>query len=115
MGAGAVIVGAGMAGVSAAFALRGAGYGDSITTVADEPHAPYERPPLSKAALHAGGAHPPALRAVADYEAAGITLIPALRAVRLNPDARELDLSDGRALLYDRLLLATGERCPPRR
>lgn len=108
MGAGAVIVGAGMAGVSAAFALRGAGYGDSITTVADEPHAPYERPPLSKAALHADGAHPPALRAVADYEAAGITLIPALRAVRLNPDARELDLSDGRALLYDRLLLATG-------
>lgn len=108
MGAGAVIVGTGFAGVSAAFAMRAAGYYDSITIVGDEPHVPYERPPLSKAVLHADDKYPPELRPAADYEAAGITLVREVSAVGLDPLSHDVELSDGRSLLYDNLLLATG-------
>jgi NADPH-dependent 2,4-dienoyl-CoA reductase/sulfur reductase-like enzyme len=49
-----VIVGAGLGGLRAAEALRGAGYDGHLVIVGDEPHLPYNRPPLSKDAL-AGG------------------------------------------------------------
>ena len=49
-----VIVGAGLGGLRAAEALRGAGYDGHLVIVGDEPHLPYNRPPLSKEAL-AGG------------------------------------------------------------
>lgn len=52
MSAGAiVIVGAGQAGGWAAATLRGRGYRGRIVLLGDEPHPPYERPPLSKAVL----------------------------------------------------------------
>ena len=47
-GAGMVIVGAGECGARAALALRENGYQGPVTLVGDEPHQPYERPPLSK-------------------------------------------------------------------
>ena len=50
--AGMVIVGAGECGARAAFALRENGYQGPVTLVGDEVHLPYERPPLSKEALH---------------------------------------------------------------
>lgn len=43
-----VIVGASLAGLRAAEALREEGFTGSLTVVGDEPHAPYDRPPLSK-------------------------------------------------------------------
>ena len=43
-----VILGAGLAGASAAVALRDHGYDGTITLVGQEPHPPYHRPPLSK-------------------------------------------------------------------
>jgi NADPH-dependent 2,4-dienoyl-CoA reductase/sulfur reductase-like enzyme len=46
-----VVVGAGLGGLRAAEGLRAAGYTDEIVVVGDEPHAPYNRPPLSKEAL----------------------------------------------------------------
>ena len=46
-----VIVGAGEAGGRAALELRKAGYGGRLTLIGEETHAPYERPPLSKAAI----------------------------------------------------------------
>jgi 3-phenylpropionate/trans-cinnamate dioxygenase ferredoxin reductase component len=46
--AGVVIVGAGECGVRAAFALREEGFEGPVTLIGDEPHLPYERPPLSK-------------------------------------------------------------------
>ena len=49
-----VIVGAGLGGLRAAEALRGAGYDGHLVVIGDEPHLPYNRPPLSKEAL-AGG------------------------------------------------------------
>ena len=56
---GMVIVGAGEAGARAALGLREAGYGGPVTLIGEEPHAPYERPPLSKAAMTSGGARAP--------------------------------------------------------
>ena len=50
--AGMVIVGAGECGARAAFALRENGYQGPVTLVGEEVHLPYERPPLSKEALH---------------------------------------------------------------
>ncbi|CAM5719533.1 3-phenylpropionate/cinnamic acid dioxygenase ferredoxin--NAD(+) reductase component [Streptomyces californicus] len=46
-----VIVGAGMAGVQSAVALRQAGFAGPVTLIGAEPHQPYDRPPLSKAVL----------------------------------------------------------------
>src|SRR4051794_41965136 len=46
-----VVVGAGMAGLRTAEALRAQGYAAEIVVLGDEPHAPYNRPPLSKEAL----------------------------------------------------------------
>jgi len=57
MSAGMVIVGAGECGARAAFALRELGYEGPVTLVGEEPHHPYERPPLSKDIL-AGDATP---------------------------------------------------------
>ena len=50
-GSGVVVVGASQAGFRAAEALREGGYGGPITMVGDEPHRPYDRPPLSKQVL----------------------------------------------------------------
>jgi Pyridine nucleotide-disulphide oxidoreductase len=46
-----VIVGASLAGLRAAEALRAEGFTGRLTLVGDEPHEPYDRPPLSKAVL----------------------------------------------------------------
>lgn len=111
--AGAVIVGAGIAGTAAAFALREAGFAGGITLIGDEDTPPYERPPLSKAVLTGAVEASPALRSEADYAAAGIELVTDMAVRRLHPAANEVELSDGSACGYDRLLLATGAE--PRR
>jgi NADPH-dependent 2,4-dienoyl-CoA reductase/sulfur reductase-like enzyme len=46
-----VVVGASLAGVSAAEELRARGFAGELTLVGSEPHPPYTRPPLSKDAL----------------------------------------------------------------
>ena len=46
-----VIVGASLAGLRGAEALRNAGFGGRLTVIGDEPHEPYDRPPLSKQVL----------------------------------------------------------------
>ena len=57
--AGMVIIGAGECGARAALALREHGYQGAVTLVGDEPHHPYERPPLSKDVLSLDDAPPP--------------------------------------------------------
>ena len=56
---GMIIIGAGETGARAAFTLREQGWTGSITLIGSEVHAPYERPPLSKAALTDDGAPSP--------------------------------------------------------
>ena len=46
-----VIVGAGQAGAQVAISLRQLGFAGEIVLLGEEPHLPYQRPPLSKAYL----------------------------------------------------------------
>lgn len=111
---GMVIVGAGECGARAAMALREGGYAGAITLIGDEPHLPYERPPLSKATMALDG--DAAIKAIASHERlieAGIRHMPSTRAVAIDRAAETLELDDGERLAYARLLLATG--ASPRR
>jgi 3-phenylpropionate/trans-cinnamate dioxygenase ferredoxin reductase subunit len=106
-----VIVGAGEAGARAAIGLRGAGFSGRVTLIGDELHAPYERPPLSKAAIV--GADAPALPAIGDAkDLANISVerVAGVCVTEIDPRGRAVRLADGRSLTYDRLLLATGAR-----
>ena len=111
MAGGVVIVGAGEAGVGAAFALRANGFAGAVTLIGEEAEIPYERPPLSKQVL--GGEALKPIRAEADYRSTDLTLIRGRRVSRLHRDAKEVEFEDGDRLAYDGLLLATG--AAPRR
>ncbi len=99
-----VVVGAGMAGVQTAVALREQGFTGTVTLIGAEPHQPYDRPPLSKAVL-LGTAEGSAFDV--DFEALGITLRLGCEALGVRPRAHVLDTSDG-PVPYDLLVLATG-------
>ncbi|MEU9557653.1 NAD(P)/FAD-dependent oxidoreductase [Streptomyces fumanus] len=99
-----VVVGAGMAGVQTAVALREQGFTGTVTLIGAEPHQPYDRPPLSKAVL-LGTAEGSAFDI--DFEALGIELRLGCEALGVRPDARLLDTSAG-PVPYDALVLATG-------
>src|ERR1700752_2099995 len=109
-----VIVGAGQAGYWAAHTLRGPGYDGKLLLVGDEPHPPYERPPLSKQVLR-GEAEPSSawLTTAEKLAELQIEFVPDSRAIALDRHAHTVELSAGKRLSYDRLLLATGAR--PRR
>src|ERR1700761_1669361 len=105
-----VIVGASLAGLRAAEALREEGFRGQLTIIGDERGEPYDRPPLSKQVLKG-------------WVPADHTKLPRLRAVdaqwRLGVPAPALDranrlvrLADGSEVPGDRLLIATGVRSP---
>ncbi len=103
-----VIVGAGHCGGRAAQALRTAGWLGPIHLVGDEPHAPYERPPLSKDLLTGGKqAAECALHSADDWASLHITRHVA-QVTALHPASRSITLSGGQTLGYQSLLLATG-------
>lgn len=104
-----VIVGAGEAGARAAGALRERGFPGSITLIGDEPHGPYERPPLSKAVMVADPVErPPFILDEARLAAQSITHLSQVRAARIDVAAHALSLNDGRTIPYTKLLIATG-------
>lgn len=104
------IVGAGNAGLSAALELRRQGFDGRVVLLGDEPHLPYERPPLSKTHLASDGA-PLAFLQSADLIQRQRIEVRAGCAVRqLDASAARLHLADGASLAYDALLLATGGR-----
>ncbi|MEU2581737.1 FAD-dependent oxidoreductase [Streptomyces avermitilis] len=99
-----VVVGAGMAGVQTAVALREQGFTGTVTLIGAEPHQPYDRPPLSKAVL-LGKAEGSAFDV--DFEALGIELQLGREALGLRPEDHELDTDSG-PVPYDVLVAATG-------
>ncbi|MFJ2770174.1 NAD(P)/FAD-dependent oxidoreductase [Streptomyces sp. NPDC087300] len=99
-----VIVGAGMAGVQTAVALRDQGFEGPVTLIGAEPHQPYDRPPLSKAVL-LGKAEGSAFDI--DFEALGIGLDLGREVTGVRPADHELDTATG-PVGYDVLVLATG-------
>lgn len=109
-----LILGAGQAAVACAAALRRGGFAGEITLAGDEPHAPYQRPPLSKAALRDGFLPESlALRSADWYAAQNITLRTRLRALSIDRAARKVRFTDGSSLPWDRLVLATGSQARP--
>jgi 3-phenylpropionate/trans-cinnamate dioxygenase ferredoxin reductase subunit len=114
MNAGMVIVGAGECGARAAFAFRKLGYGGPVTLIGDEPHYPYQRPPLSKDVLSHDEAPTPKWVSLPEtFADQHIELITGKVAVAIDRAAKKVLLCDGTVLPYERLLLATGAR--PRR
>jgi 3-phenylpropionate/trans-cinnamate dioxygenase ferredoxin reductase subunit len=103
------IVGAGQAGAQAVDGLRREGYAGRVVVIGEESSLPYQRPPLSKKFL--AGELPVerlTLKPAGFYTQARAELRLGVRAESLDLARRELELSDGERLRYDRLLLATG-------
>lgn len=119
MSAGVLVIGAGQAAVQLACSLREDGYQLPITLVSDQPHAPYQRPPLSKAFLKgAASVESLAFRDPEFYETHEITLLTGERVVavdRRDDGSGTAACASGRSLEYTRLVLATGAvpRRPP--
>jgi 3-phenylpropionate/trans-cinnamate dioxygenase ferredoxin reductase subunit len=106
-----VIVGASLAGATAAVTLRQEGADGTITLIGAEKTPPYERPPLSKAYLRGETPFETALvRPPVFYAEQGIETIFGCRAVRIDASGRFVELDDGRRVPFDRLLIATGGR-----
>src|SRR3954452_10573493 len=105
-----VIVGGGQAGARAAQAMRDNGYRGRLVMIAEERHPPYQRPPLSKAALTGDDdfahvrIHEPGY-----YAEAGIELVHD-PVVAIDRPRRSVRLGEGATFAYDRLLIATGAR-----
>lgn len=104
-----VIAGAGLAAATAAHDLRDEGYTGAITMIGAEPVIPYNRPPLSKdflrgtATMEDAYVHPELF-----YSDRSIDLLLSTRVTRVDPASSQVELSDGRRVSYDRLLLAPG-------
>jgi 3-phenylpropionate/trans-cinnamate dioxygenase ferredoxin reductase subunit len=100
------VVGASLAGLRTAEALRRGGDDGEIVLIGAEPHQPYDRPPLSKQVLD--GRWEPAqatLRQAKDLEVTWRLGVPA---ASLDVDARLVHLADGHDVGFDRLVIATG-------
>ncbi len=111
MNAPLIIVGAGHAGGRAALTLREEGYTGRLILIGDEPHLPYERPPLSKGLLQ--GTTDLAGCSLCDSDRLaelGIEHIAGNPVTQLQPQQHRLQLADGQWLPYAGLLLATGGR-----
>jgi NADPH-dependent 2,4-dienoyl-CoA reductase/sulfur reductase-like enzyme len=103
------IIGASLAGVSAAEGLRDRGYQGGITLIDAESRTPYDKPPLSKGVL-VGDADPEAvaLRPSAWYGDNAVDLRLDTRIARLDTAARRLRTDTGEEMEYEGLIVATG-------
>ena len=107
--AGTVIIGTGLAGFQTAASLRAEGYQESITLVGEEPHIPYQRPPLSKGfPLGTQDRESIELRPQKFYQDHKINLIVGEKVVAIDPAERNARLASGGRLAYDKLVLAVG-------
>jgi NADPH-dependent 2,4-dienoyl-CoA reductase/sulfur reductase-like enzyme len=104
-----LIIGASVAGIRTAQALRMQGCSEAITIVGDEVHLPYDKPPLSKEMLLPDGSDDPVpLLSEAELQALDVELRLGTRAVALDAGARTVTIQDGTVLGYDELVIATG-------
>lgn len=105
-----VVVGASLAGLHAVQGLRRHGHRGAITLIGAEPHAPYDRPPLSKHVLLADRPRPPVLPVPPDL---GAELRLTTPVAHLDSDRRQLYTEDGDRVGYDALVIATGAYARP--
>lgn len=105
------IIGASLAGGTAAATLRQDGFDGDVILIGAEPQPPYERPPLSKQYLRGEAAFEKALvRPASFYAQNRIETLFGVRATRIKPRARVVELDTGRRVRYDKLLITTGVR-----
>jgi NADPH-dependent 2,4-dienoyl-CoA reductase/sulfur reductase-like enzyme len=103
------VIGASLAGLSAARALRAQGFDGELTIVGDEARRPYDRPPLSKEFL-AGVVGEDTLALETDDEDLNAKWLLGLRATRLDAAAGAVHLDDGTTVYAGGIVLATGAR-----
>lgn len=109
-----VIVGAGHAGVQCAASLREDGYAGPILLACDEPHWPYQRPPLSKAYLKGATTRDGlALRGPAFFTEQAIETRFGDKVLRIDRATKTVHFASGLAQPYAHLVLATGARARP--
>jgi 3-phenylpropionate/trans-cinnamate dioxygenase ferredoxin reductase component len=108
---GTVIVGTGQAGFQTAASLRTEGYLEKITLIGEEPHIPYQRPPLSKGfPLGKQDFESIELRPQQFYADHQIDLIAGKRVTAIDRTTRQVKLESGSHFLYETLVLAVGAR-----
>ena len=109
-----VIVGAGQAGCWAAKTLRQYDFDGRIVLLGDEPHPPYDRPPLSKAVL-VGEATPDSTWYLSpdDLKGLEIEFMPDSKVGSIDRAKREVVVAGAAGLAYDKLILTTGARVRP--
>jgi 3-phenylpropionate/trans-cinnamate dioxygenase ferredoxin reductase subunit len=106
-----LILGAGLAGGSAAAALREGGFDGEVTLVGAESRPPYNRPPLSKGYLRGEERFEDQyVNPEASYASRRIELRLGALAQRIDPRSKRVELASGEELAYDRLLVTTGSR-----
>ncbi len=103
-----VIVGAGQAGASAILELRGNKYEGKITLIGDESHLPYERPPLSKDVILKPEETKIEILSEQKLADLGVETIRGNGVMKINAEAKTVELLNGDVVAYDKLLLATG-------
>lgn len=103
-----VIVGAGQAGASAILELRANKYEGKIILVGDETHLPYERPPLSKDVILKPEETKIEILSEEKLADLGVEHIRGNGVVKINADAKTVELKNGETVAFDKLLLATG-------
>jgi 3-phenylpropionate/trans-cinnamate dioxygenase ferredoxin reductase subunit len=103
-----VIAGAGHAGGRAAEAMRALGFAGHVLLIGDEPHLPYERPPLSKELLQGKAETFRPMRDAAFWAEKEIECRLGCRAESIDPAAGTVTMADGTCERYDKLLIATG-------
>jgi 3-phenylpropionate/trans-cinnamate dioxygenase ferredoxin reductase subunit len=104
-----LVVGAGHAGAQVSAALRQLKFNGSIGLIGDEPHLPYERPPLSKDYLAGDKSFERILiRPERFWKEREINLLPGRRAVAVDADAKRVVLASGERISFGRLVWAAG-------
>ena len=112
-----VIIGAGLAGATAAFTLRDEGFDGRIVLIGEEQQPPYERPPLSKGYLRGEKTLEEfQVRPLAHYTEKQIESCFGVKASRIDPQAKMVELANSdvvgynQRISYDKVLIATGCR-----
>ncbi|WP_077490834.1 NAD(P)/FAD-dependent oxidoreductase [Sinomonas mesophila] len=103
------IVGASLAGLSAARAARAQGFEGRLVVIGDEPHRPYDRPPLSKDFL-LGQITAEDLSLETDTDSLDAEWLLGAEAVSFDAATRTVRLRDGRSVASDGVVIATGAR-----
>jgi NADPH-dependent 2,4-dienoyl-CoA reductase/sulfur reductase-like enzyme/ferredoxin len=106
-----VVVGASLAGLHGAEALRDEGFEGKLTIIGDERREPYDRPPLSKSSLLAGV--PPEHMLLPRTRDVDADWRLGVAATGLDLDRKVVKLADGDEVPFDRLLIATGVSARP--